>query len=152
MCLVSRFHITELRSICVYHNLSNLYASCWMARITACFKLYMILFIFTKMLSLESPNCFKFYFVMMSGGKYFIGIFMYSDSFIGDTSKKSFKPQVMNLAPFIASNMVILLISLFTSNNRHRGRSAQTAKPLFHTNIINRSRSARLEKSSPQQK
>ena len=39
---------------------------------------------------------------------------MYSDSIIGDARKKSFKPQLVNLAPYFSSDMV-LFINIFVS-------------------------------------
>ena len=51
----------------------------------------------------------------MSGGKYLIGTFMYSDSFIGEARKKSFKSQLINLAPFFASDMVMLIHNLVST-------------------------------------
>ena len=120
ICLVLCFHIPKLLSIWVYPAFSNISTSFWKVRITSCFRPYMPLFILMKMLSLESNSCSKFYFVMISGGKYFIGTFMYSDSFTGDTRKKPFKSQLMNIAPSFMSNMA-LLINIFVSTRLEVG-------------------------------
>ena len=73
-----------------------------------CFSPYipLIILIYTYPSSYTSPSIS--YRSLMSGGKYFECILMYSALDIGVSRKKNFRSQDINLAPLCASEMVLL--------------------------------------------